>query len=353
MYTTKIGVGNPPVHFNAAVDTSWSTLFVPSANCSYNEHKFGYCKIHPLYNSSLSSTYQADLTPAILVYKGGAGLRTWGNVSQDSIHIGSMEVKEQRFEEAKIWHPDYANRDDLFDSALGLALLPPRQGIDPDNFFTPSPFHNMVQQGLLDENLFSLKLPRTDYEAGELVLGSLPQNLKRETMIEVPLDDSKADDPEGFWTYYTMSGWQIPVSNMTMTSNNSETSIAVLESPRVAVISSSFPWIGVPHETAKKIQKAIGISRIFRGTKCDERSNLPNWTIEFGPDGQTITLTPWDYLLEAFDPNHGQQRCMSAFFPPDLFEGEGFIIFGAPFLNGLDSVFDADRKSILFANRPL
>jgi hypothetical protein len=278
LYTTPISVGTPPLRMTATVDTSWSTLFIPSVNCTYNpeEHEFQYCIIHPLYNSSLSSTYQEDLTPASVLYTGGAGLYTWGNVSRDSVHVAGMEIKGQLFEEATKMHPDVSTRDDLFDTALGLSLFPTRNGDFPEDFSAPSPFHNMIQQGLLDANIFSLKLARSDKEHGEIVLGGLPPNLQREKMIEVPLDHSKTDDSDHVWRFYTMNGWQVSVKNMSMGFNGSNCTTPILEEPQIAVISSSFPWIGIPDKVAEEIHTAIGIRHVFDWIDCDERENLPN-----------------------------------------------------------------------------
>ncbi|KAJ4375393.1 aspartic proteinase precursor [Neocucurbitaria cava] len=259
----------------------------------------------------------------------------------------------QFFEEATIWHPDVGTRNDLFDTALGLALFPTRNGDGPKDFSAQSPFQNMMKQSLLDKNIVSLKYGRTDEEIGELVLGGLFKNIPREDMIEVPLNHSRSDNSDHIWRYYTMNGWQVSVQSMSMTLNSSNGSIPVLKMPQIAVVASSFPWIGLPNKVAEKIHKAIGIRHVFDWIECDTRAHLPDWTITFGPDGQTITLTPWDYLIETYDKVYKQLKCVSGFWGLQEYGDKGFIILGAPFLNGLHSVFDADRKSISFANRPL
>jgi hypothetical protein len=354
LYSTPISIGNPPLRLTATVDTSWSTLFIPSVNCTYDPGESQACITHPLYNSSLSSSYCADLTPATVLYTGPAGLHTRGNISRDSLHVAGMEIKGQVFEEATSWHPDIGTPDHLFDTALGLALFPARSGWGgQEDLSAPSPFHNMIQQRVLDENNVSLKFGRTDKEIGEITLGGLPQNIRREEMIEVPLNHSKTDDSDDLWRYYTMNGWQVPVQSMSMASNSSGASIPVLEIPQIAVVASSFPWIGLPDKVAEKIHESIGINQVFDWIDCNKRPLLPNWTVAFGPDGQTITLTPWDYLIEVYDKVYKQLKCVSGFYNLSQFGDKGFILLGAPFLNGLHSVFDADRRSISFANRAL
>jgi hypothetical protein len=349
LYTTDVAVGNPPLMMTACVDTSWSTFFVPSANCSYDPYELEACKIHPMYNSSLSSTYQSHLDPASLLY---VGLHMEGNVSQDSIHVAGIEIKEQLLEEATLWHPDVGTADHLFDNALGLSLHPSRSSNGANDFMAASPFQSMMQQKLLDRNMFSLKLGRVDQDAGELTFGGLSKELKGLDMIEVPLNHSRKSS-KYLWDYYTMGGWQISVTDMSFSANGSNTAIPVLKKPQIAAISSSFPWIGLPRDVVAMMHVVIGIQYTFHWIECDKRKELPNWTIVFGPHGQSITLTPWDYLIDVYDWVFKQRKCVSAFFSLDENGDEGFIILGQPFLNGLYSVFDADRKSISFANLPM
>jgi hypothetical protein len=244
MYTTPISIGSPPLTLTATVDTSWSTLFVPSANCT---SKQTFCVTHPQYDSSLSSTYRADLRPAAVHY---GGLQVHGNVSQDSIHVAGIELTDQLFAEGTEWLPDVGVPNYLFDTALGLSLSPTRYG-DSDDFATPSPFQKMMEHKLLEDDTFYLKLGRTEAEMGELILGGLPSGISREDMLEVPLDHSRQDGSDDFWGYYTMNGWQVSVSNMSIDSTSSNLSLPVLETAQIAVISSSFPWIGLPDRVAR------------------------------------------------------------------------------------------------------
>lgn len=349
LYTTRVGVGNPPLTLTATLDNTWSTFFEPSSNCSYDPNKLRYCEIHPLYNSSLSLTYRPHLDPTSVLY---VGLHTEGVVSQDSIHVADMEIKSHLFEEATMWYPDVCIADHLFDSALGLSLFPSRSSDGPNDFIATSPFQNMMEQKLLDRNVFSLRVGRTDEEAGELRLGGLHKELKDIDMVEVPLNHSRnsSDYP---WDYWTMNGWQISVAGMSFSPNGSEDITPVLETPQIAVISSLWPWIGLPTDVVKQIHKIIGIHYSFHWVQCDKRSELPSWKITFGPERELITLIPWDCLIEVHDRVFEQLKCMSALFPLEQYGDEGFIILGQPVLNGLHSVFDADRKSISFANRPL
>ena len=74
-----------------------------------------------MYDSSQSSSYVADLSPARIH---SLGIYTLGSVSQDSLYVSVVEIKNQIFEEANVRRPVPLFWDDLFDSAMGLARLP-------------------------------------------------------------------------------------------------------------------------------------------------------------------------------------------------------------------------------------
>ncbi|KAF1960894.1 hypothetical protein CC80DRAFT_489127 [Byssothecium circinans] len=71
--------------------------------------------------------------------------------------------------------------DRKFDTVLGLALY---ESEGSSNFSAPGPFQQMISQGLLRENFFSLTLPRTDDENGEIVFGGFPETVERDRWWE-------------------------------------------------------------------------------------------------------------------------------------------------------------------------
>ena len=143
-----MAVGNPPQYFTDLIDTGFSDSIFPLANCT----EPGYCDKHPLYNSPKSSTYMPNGT-AVHIF---AGLfHTWGNASVDFFHIGGIEIQHQIFEEATLFRPTWIFPDSWHDATLPLSreiVFNP----DETDLNVPSPFQNMVKQGLLKVNEFSL-----------------------------------------------------------------------------------------------------------------------------------------------------------------------------------------------------
>lgn len=350
IYTAPIRLGNPPMNLDALIDTSWSPFFAPSANCTYDVHEIYSCIIHPLYNSSLSSTYREDLSPCYMIYWGLQGIETYGRISEDSLHISGLEIKNQVFDEATQWHLGDLTSDNYFGTVLGLALYPTRDNWG--NFSAPGPFQNLIKQQLLRENIFSLTLPRMDNELGEIVFGGLPENVTREDLIEVPLNDTRRGEGDELWDFYTSNGWQIQVENITMTAALSESILPILPEQHIAVVTSSFPYIGLPKEAANKANELIGPTDGGTWLDCSTRSNLPDLVIVFGA-GKQIKLTARDYILKIYDDIYEKLKCVSTFASLDEVGDSGMILLGSPFLTGLYSVFDADRKSISFGNQQL
>lgn len=61
-----------------------------------------------------------------------------------------------------------------------------------------------------------------------------------------------------------------------MTSNEWGNSTTVLNTPQIAVVSSSFPWIGLPDEAAEEIHRVLGLKQVFDWLDCERRKDLPD-----------------------------------------------------------------------------
>ncbi|OCL02193.1 hypothetical protein AOQ84DRAFT_424084 [Glonium stellatum] len=67
----------------------------------------------------------------------------------------------------------------------------------------PDLFNMMVEQGILDKNLFTLKLPRgvlwQEKEGGELTLREIPKALPEANITRIPLLDDTESPLSGYW----------------------------------------------------------------------------------------------------------------------------------------------------------
>ena len=313
---------------------------MPSWNCTDDVYEAQYCLPHNMYNSSQSCSYVADLSPARIRYM---GIYTYGNVSQDSLYVGGIEIENQIFEEATIWRPVPLFWDDLLDSALGLARLP--LNFSDSTMEARNPFQNMISQNLLDWNVFSLRLARTDEEKGVLVFGSVDKDLYSGNLVSFPATNVTCGDNEAI-AVYSSSGWQIPVQSISLSSNSSSGPLHASLPNYTAILSTDFPHIGLPRGLAQQFTEHCGAVIESGALSCEERVLLPNLTVTLGPDRHEIVLTPWDYMFEVEDEAHGT-RCVLPFVDlMEMLDGFEYIMLGTAFLSGLYSVFDYDNQTV-------
>ncbi|KAG0538589.1 hypothetical protein BDA96_03G249400 [Sorghum bicolor] len=159
-YFGQIGVGCPPQNFTVVFDTGSANLWVPSAKCFFSLA----CLFHPKYDSSQSSTYKPNGTPASIHY-GTGGIA--GFYSQDEVTVGNLVVQNQEFIEAT-HEPGFTFLLAKFDGILGLAF----QEISVEG--SVPVWYNMVNQSLVPQPVFSFWLNRNPFdgeEGGEIVFG--------------------------------------------------------------------------------------------------------------------------------------------------------------------------------------
>eukprot|EP00954_Amorphochlora_amoebiformis_P017445 1319211-Amorphochlora_amoeboformis.AAC.2 len=157
-YYIDIGIGNPAQSFKVVPDTGSSNLWVPSKQCPVWELP---CDLHTKYDSSQSTDYVKNGTAFAIQYGSGA---CSGFMSQDTITIGGLKVKNQLFAEVTK-EPGVAFIAANFDGIMGLAF----DSIAVNH--APPVFYNIMDQNLVDTNQFAFYLNRTAGGDGELVFG--------------------------------------------------------------------------------------------------------------------------------------------------------------------------------------
>lgn len=157
-YYGPITIGTPPQPFVVLFDSGSANLFVPSIDCDPSNYP---CNQHHRYNASASSTYK-DLNQTF-------NMASWatGYQAQDIVTIGGMKIENQVFAQAIEMGSTFDS--DLYDGLLGMAFTQ----IAVDNIVPP--FINMIEQGLLDEPVFSVWMDRnqTASKGGEIMFGGV------------------------------------------------------------------------------------------------------------------------------------------------------------------------------------
>ena len=313
-------MGNPPQPFRLLIDLAWDTLFVPSAECT------GDCEdsngnLH--FFSNHSSTYSQFYDQAWTVY--GTD-RFTGRLASDTFRIAGLEVHDQYFINVDRANPlGFLSFYYGYDGVLGLA---PRFDhpipLTTERTLAPSPWSMMVNQSVLDANMFALELPAgvqdifSSDRIGEITFGGTSDKYASSTFSRLPLSN------------YSDEAWVISAESLTW-----ENSTHPIHEDFVNVTLAGFDttaWaIFLPGDWPQKIYASVEhkCQAINCWVDCDARSNMPN--ITFGLGGQKFTLTAFDYTVEM----SGGDELRYCFF--DLYPSKGHypvdaIVLGKPFM---------------------
>lgn len=309
-YFCDISLGTPPQEFSVILDTGSSNLWIPSKECTSIA-----CFLHSKYDHGASSSYVKNGTAFKMQYVSGA---MEGYVSQDTLRIGDLAVKGQDFAEATS-EPGLAFAFGKFDGILGLGY----DTISVDGIVPP--FYEMVNQGLLEQPIFSFYLGSSDADGGEAVFGGVDPAHYSGKITYVPVRR------RGYW--------EVPLDSVSFGKETLE-----LDNTGAA-IDTGTSLIGLPSDIAEILNKQIGASKSWNGQytiDCEKIASLPDLTFEFG--GYKFPITAKDYILNV------QGSCISSFTPVDIPAPLGPIwIVGDSFLRRYLTVYDLGNDAVGFA----
>ncbi|KAG5555424.1 hypothetical protein RHGRI_012831 [Rhododendron griersonianum] len=360
----EIGIGSPPQQFTVAFDTGSSNLWVPSSKCHFSIACYGHSK----YRARLSSTFTKIGVPCKIHYGSGS---IYGFFSQDNVRVGDVVIKDQVFSEA--------TREGLrfllaqFDGILGLGFQDMAVGkVKPV-------WYNMVQQGLVTQQVFSIWLNRNPKSevGGEIVFGGVDWRHFSGDHTFVPIAQS------GYW--------QIEVGDILIASNSTVFLEWVKESfshvisldascnPENAAIETMVDITnsqGLPDDGSAlcnfcemtvfwlqvEFQKDRAKEKVFRYVNelcerlpnprrksfinCDNIANMPYVSFLIG--NKSFPLSPEQYTIKVVEGS--STICLSGFVAFDVPPTNGPLwILGDLFLEAYHTIFDFGNLKVGFA----
>jgi saccharopepsin len=308
-YFSTIEIGTPPQEFKVVMDTGSSNLWVPSRDCGSIA-----CYLHSKYDHGESTTYKKNGSDFAIQYGSGS---LEGYISQDTVALGDLTIKNQLFAEATN-EPGLAFAFGRFDGILGLGY----DTISVNKI--PPPFYNMIDQGLLDEQVFAFYLSDTANSGteSEAVFGGVDENHYTGPITKIPLRRK--------------AYWEVDLDAITFGDQTAE-----IESTGV-ILDTGTSLIGLPSAFAELLNKEIGAKKGFNGqytVDCKTRDTLPDLT--FTLTGHNFTIDAHDYILEV------QGSCISAFMGFDVPAPAGpLAILGDAFLRKWYSIYDLKNNAV-------
>ncbi|KAJ8373944.1 hypothetical protein SKAU_G00045240 [Synaphobranchus kaupii] len=267
---------------------------------------------------------QARLSSQTIYLRYGTG-SLYAVLGYDTVEVAGITVPRQVFG-LSTREPSQPFLSSKFDGILGMAY--PSIAIGQA---TPV-MDTMMQDDLLQENLFAFYLSRNEEQGSELSFGEVDQS-KYQGQI--------------YWTPVTAETyWQIGIDGFQV--NNQETGWCSRGCQ--AIVDTGTPSLTCPHQFLGYLMRGIGAQQNQYGeymVDCSETQNLP--TISLTMSGVDFALPPSAYISVYYQ--NGHQVCTVNIYPTYLpsQNGQPLWILGDVFLREYYSVFDRSNNRVGFA----
>uniref|UniRef100_A0A8D0FCH9 Peptidase A1 domain-containing protein n=1 Tax=Strix occidentalis caurina TaxID=311401 RepID=A0A8D0FCH9_STROC len=302
-YYGAISIGTPPQDFTVVFDTGSSNLWVPSVSCASLA-----CQNHQMFNPLQSSTYKRTGQNLSIQYGTGA---MEGTVGSDTVILASLVDINQQFG-LSTTEPGQFFVHVKFDGILGLGY--PNLAADG---ITPV-FDNLVNESLLEENLFSVYLSR-ETTGSVVIFGGIDESYFTGSIN---------------WISVSYQGyWQISMDSIIV--NNQE---IACRGGCQAVVDTGTSLVAGPPSDISKIQSTVGARQDTYGeynVNCSSISAMPD--VIFVIDGVQYPVS-----ASAYTEQNSQGTCISSF---QNTSGNLWIL-GDVFIRVYYSIFDRANNRV-------
>ncbi|XP_076857363.1 pepsin A-like [Brachyhypopomus gauderio] len=301
-YYGVISIGTPPQSFQVIFDSGSSNLWVPSVYCSSEA-----CQNHNKFNPQQSSTYKSNNEALSIEY--GTGSMT-GFLGYDTVTVGGISVQNQIFGLSQTEAPFMASM--LADGILGLAY----QSLSSDDA-TPV-FDNMMSQGLVAQDVFSVYLSNGGQQGSVLLLGEIDTAYYTGNINWIPLSSE---------TYYQITMDSVTINGQVVACSGScqaivDTGTSMIVGP-TSDISNINAWLGA---TTDQYGEAT--------VSCSNVQSLPE--ITFTINGYSFTIPPSSFISQSYG------SCTTGFSG----SGDSLWILGDVFIRNYYTIFNRANNSV-------
>lgn len=313
-YYGPITVGTPPQSFTVIFDTGSSNLWVPSVDCSGI-----VCAGKNKFDKSKSSTSVDDGRTLKIQYGSG---NVSGPVEIDTINFGGQDVTGVYF--GDMTHLSFNFIGTEADGILGLAWP------SISELGLPTVFDLMIQQGVVDEHVFSFYLTQTPDKSGsQLILGGTDPKYYSG---DIKYYDLRAEN------YWLINMQDIQINGSSVAAGHTGKMKAVIDTGTSVIVGST--------DIIDEIMSTLGFKNRQQDVDCSKVSSLPD--ISFFFDSDEYPLSSEMYIIPV--TQNGVTQCLIGFqggyLGPIITPG---LIVGDSFLKAYYSVYDVDNERVGFA----
>ncbi|KAL4648086.1 pepsin A-like [Arapaima gigas] len=301
-YYGVISIGTPPQSFSVIFDTGSSNLWVPSVYCSSQA-----CTNHRKYNPGQSSTFKWDGKTLSIQY--GTGSMT-GYLGYDTVQVGGIVDPNQIFGLSVTEAPFMAHM--AADGILGLAF----PSISSSGA-TPV-FDNMMSQGLVSQDLFSVYLSSNSQSGSMLTLGGIDSSYYTGQIAWIPLSSE--------------SYWQITMESVTINGN-----VVACNGGCQAIVDTGTSLIVGPTADINNMNQWVSATQ-YNGdamVNCNSIQSMPE--ITFNINGYSFTLPASAYVRQS-----AYYGCRTGFSGSN----SNLWILGDVFIREYYSIFDRSNNMV-------
>ncbi|KAL7884963.1 hypothetical protein AOLI_G00077330 [Acnodon oligacanthus] len=305
-YYGEISIGTPAQSFRVIFDSGSSNLWVPSVSCTDEA-----CQSHNKFDPADSSTFQNASEALSIEY--GTGSMT-GYLAYDTVTVGGISIQKQIFGLSESEASFMASM--TADGILGLAY----ESISSDSA-TPV-FNNMMSQGLVSQDVFSVYLSSDEEEGSVVIFGEIDSSYYTGDIYWIPLSSE---------TYYEITMDSVIINGETVACSGG----------CQAIIDTGTSVIVGPTSDISSINSVVGATTDEYGdaiVSCSSIQSMPSVT--FTLNGYTFTIPASSYVSESSD------TCMTGFSG----SSDSLWILGDVFIRNYYTIFNRENNSVGLAH---
>lgn len=314
-YVGNIEIGNPPQSIPVIFDTGSGNLWVNSSQCNSPG-----CKSHVSYNRDASKSFKKIGLGVEVTF--GSGV-VEGELNEDIISIGGLEIKDQKFGEIISETGDVFN-EGYFSGILGLGYS------DMAAYNTVPVMDSIINNKLLETNIMTFFYSYNENTDGQVTLGHI--------------DSTKYSGEIKYFKLIEKYYWTISIKDILYDGK----SLGLCPNNCKAIIDTGTTLITGPNDDLNSLLNAIPVDN-----SCNNLSQAGDITFIFNTDLGNAYNQEVEYKISAKEyvantENNTVCRAMMMPLEVPLDHGPAWVL-GNVFMQKFYTIFNRDNDSVGFA----